>query len=45
MGGTAKVLAKRYGVKVKTTEPPFAVDEGVDFVVIVGASSTTSSKE
>ena len=45
MGGTAKTLGKRYGVKLTTTEPPFTVDEGVDFVVIVGTSSLSSSKD
>ncbi len=45
MSGTAKALAKRYGVKLTTSEPPFAVDEGVDFVVIVGQSSVSQSTQ
>jgi LCP family protein required for cell wall assembly len=36
MGGTAKALAKRYGVKLKTSVPDFTVAEGVDFLIIVG---------
>ncbi len=39
MNGTAKALAKRYGIKLTTTAPSFTVDGGVDFVVIIGASS------
>ncbi len=39
MGGTAKALAKRYGVKLLTTDPGFIVADGVDFVVIIGQSS------
>jgi len=35
-GGTAKALTKRYGVELVTTDPGFAVEEGVDFVVIIG---------
>lgn len=42
--GTASALAKRYGVKVLTTDPGFAVDAGVDFVVIIGKSSISSSE-
>lgn len=42
-GGTAKALAKRYGVELVTTEPPFTVDAGVDFVVIVGSASIDTS--
>lgn len=41
--GTAKALAKRYGVKLATTEPSFTVDAGVDFVVIIGRASLSSS--
>lgn len=41
--GTAKALAKRYGVKVLTTDPGFPVDAGVDFVVIIGRSSLSTS--
>lgn len=41
MNGTAKALAKRYSVKVTTSAPPFTVDEGVDFVVIIGQASIT----
>lgn len=37
--GTASALAKRYGVELVTTDPGFPVDEGVDFIVIIGASS------
>lgn len=40
--GTAKALAKRYGVKLLTTDPGFTVDAGVDFIVIVGRSSGSS---
>lgn len=43
MKGTAKALKKRYGIKLTTTEPPFVVDAGVDFVVIVGQSSLSSA--
>jgi len=42
-GGTAKALAKRYGVELITTEPGFTVDEGTDFVVIVGTASVDTS--
>lgn len=42
--GTATALAKRYGVEVLTTEPGFVVDEGVDFVVIIGAASLDTSE-
>lgn len=42
-GGTAKALAKRYGVELITTDPGFAVAEGVDFVVIVGTASVDTS--
>jgi hypothetical protein len=41
--GTAKALSKRYGVKLITTAPPFEVDAGVDFVVIIGKSSLSTS--
>lgn len=37
--GTAKALAKRYGVKVKTSALPFAVSGKPDFVIIVGANA------
>lgn len=37
--GTAKALAKRYGVEVVNGDPGFTVDAGVDFVVIVGKAS------
>lgn len=40
MNGTAKALAKRYGVKLTNTPPSFTVGEGVDFIVIIGESST-----
>lgn len=43
--GTAKALAKRYKTKIATTEPSFVVEEGVDFVVIIGASSVSSSND
>ena len=43
--GTAAALAKRYGVELVTTDPGFVVDEGVDFVVIVGSSSVSSQTE
>lgn len=42
-GGTAKALAKRYGVELVTTDPGFAIEEGVDFVVIIGTSSIDTS--
>ncbi len=42
-GGTAKALTKRYGVELVTTDPGFAVEEGVDFVVIIGTSSIDTS--
>lgn len=42
-GGTAKALAKRYGVELVTADPGFAVDAGVDFIVIVGRSSIDTS--
>lgn len=42
MDGTAKALAKRYGVKLKTTDPGFLVAEGVDFLVIVGNDRASS---
>jgi len=42
-GGTASALAKRYGVELLTTTPPFTVEEGVDFVVIIGTSSIDTS--
>lgn len=45
MGGTAKALAQRYGVKLRTTAPDFTVDEGVDFIVIVGTSSLESAED
>lgn len=41
--GTAKALSKRYGVELITTAPSFAVDAGVDFVVIIGRASLSSS--
>ena len=41
--GTAKALAKRYGVEVVNGDPGFAVAEGVDFVVIVGQASVDTS--
>jgi anionic cell wall polymer biosynthesis LytR-Cps2A-Psr (LCP) family protein len=41
--GTAKALAKRYGVEVVNGDPGFAVAEGVDFVVIVGKASVDTS--
>ncbi|MES2876199.1 MAG: LCP family protein [Patescibacteria group bacterium] len=41
--GTASALAKRYAVKLATTDPGFVVAEGVDFVVIVGSESVSSS--
>ena len=41
--GTAKALTKRYGVELLTTDPPFVVEEGVDFVVIIGKSSIDTS--
>lgn len=42
-GATAKALEKRYGAKLLTTDPGFVVAEGVDFVVIVGTSSVSTS--
>lgn len=45
MNGTAKALAKRYDVKLLTSAPPFTVDPGVDFVVIIGLSSTKTSSD
>lgn len=44
-GGTAKALAKRYGVEVLTTDPGFTVDAGVDFVVIIGTASIDTSSQ
>jgi anionic cell wall polymer biosynthesis LytR-Cps2A-Psr (LCP) family protein len=41
--GTARALAKRYGVEVVIGDPGFAVAEGVDFVVIVGKASVDTS--
>ena len=41
--GTASALAKRYGVELVTTTPPFTVQEGVDFVVIIGTASLDTS--
>jgi anionic cell wall polymer biosynthesis LytR-Cps2A-Psr (LCP) family protein len=41
--GTAKALSKRYGVKLITTDPGFTVDAGVDFVVIIGKSSLSTT--
>lgn len=43
--GTAAALAKRYGVELITTDPPFTVDANVDFVVIVGQASLESSDD
>ena len=40
--GTAKALAKRYGVKVKTGKPAFAV-AGAEFVVIIGTDQSNTS--
>jgi anionic cell wall polymer biosynthesis LytR-Cps2A-Psr (LCP) family protein len=45
MGGTAKALAKRYGVQLVTTDPDFVVAPGVDFVVIVGTASVDTSNQ
>ncbi|MBC7512123.1 LCP family protein [Candidatus Saccharibacteria bacterium] len=44
-GGTASALAKRYGVELSTSEPEFPVDDGVDFVVIVGTASVDTSSQ
>lgn len=41
--GTASALAKRYGVELVTTTPPFTVQEGVDFVIIIGTASLDTS--
>jgi hypothetical protein len=41
-GGTAKALAKRYGVKVKTGSPGFTVASGTDIVIVIGQSSVSS---
>ncbi len=41
--GTAKALSKRYGVELITTDPGFTVAAGVDFVVIIGRASLSSS--
>jgi hypothetical protein len=41
--GTAAALAKRYNVKLLTTDPGFAVADGVDFVVVIGTQTTTTS--
>jgi hypothetical protein len=41
--GTAKALTKRYGVELITTAPPFTVDSGVDFVIIIGTASVGTS--
>jgi anionic cell wall polymer biosynthesis LytR-Cps2A-Psr (LCP) family protein len=43
-GGTAKALAKRYGVELVNGDPGFAVAEGVDFVVIVGKASVDTTE-
>lgn len=43
-GGTAKALAKRYGVEIAATDPGFVVQQGVDFVVIVGTSSISPTE-
>ena len=42
--GTAKALAKRYGVELITTDPGFGVDDGVDFVVIIGTASLDTTR-
>ena len=42
--GTAKALAKRYGVELITTDPGFVVDDGVDFVVIIGTASLDTTR-
>jgi anionic cell wall polymer biosynthesis LytR-Cps2A-Psr (LCP) family protein len=39
---TQAALAKLYKVTVKTTTPPFTVPTGADFVVIVGATPSSS---
>jgi polyisoprenyl-teichoic acid--peptidoglycan teichoic acid transferase len=44
MDGTAKALAKRYSVKLKTTTPDFTVAEGADFIVIIGADRSKQSQ-
>ncbi len=44
MEGTAKALAKRYGVKLKTTVPGFTVAEGTDFVIILGTDRAGRSQ-
>lgn len=44
-GGTATALAKRYGVELVTTAPPFTVEEGVDFVIIIGTASLDTSEQ
>lgn len=40
--GTSAALAKFYHVTVKTTKPPVTVPSGTDFIVIVGAMSSSS---
>jgi len=37
--GTAKALATRYGVKLKTTALPFAISGDPDFVIILGVNA------
>ncbi len=41
--GTAKALASRYGVKLKTGKPGFAVAAGTEFVIIIGQDRVSSS--
>lgn len=36
---TANKLADKYGVKIKTTEPPATVEDDVKFVIIIGAAT------
>jgi anionic cell wall polymer biosynthesis LytR-Cps2A-Psr (LCP) family protein len=40
---TKAKLQSIYGVKVKTTDPPIAVDAGTNFVVIIGKDRSASS--
>jgi hypothetical protein len=40
---TKAKLQSIYGVKVKTTEPPVGVDEGTNFVIIIGKDRSSAS--
>jgi anionic cell wall polymer biosynthesis LytR-Cps2A-Psr (LCP) family protein len=40
---TKTKLQSTYGVKVKTTEPPVGVDEGTNFLIIIGKDRSSTS--